>query len=673
MTPLRDSESETAHVAQIPRLPTHQRHRWVRWTVLALALPVLYVFLDVFLGRFNGWSGKQWQFYSLSLLASGALWTVFFSVIRRLYVTRRGWALVIALSASAFYGVNIVLVYGYLVTVGLMPNYYTFEYLFDAPLNSWFLLRDSFTPIHGVAVVLASFAVFGILYRFWPWNRHNRTTMPGSRWVVIALLAVYLVIQAVLHNNVRFVDQSYSADMTTATSLLRNVTQRVGGRTLGRSGLLARMPLPLPEFPAAGLKCDDGRPVNVLFILTESLRADAFGMYGNPEPASPFLDSLVAANPQTAIRFERALSNTSTTLIAMPCLFTGLSPVQEAILVHTMPVFWEYFKALGYETFFMTSQSHEWYNIKSFFQIKAIDQTYNKENSGYEFVNDLGIDDRYVVDHFLEWLARRDTVRAFAGVIQVNSTHYPYWTPEDARPFGTDSLWAKYNNATRYMDAQIGRFIRGLQTSGTLDHTLIVLTSDHGEAFMEHGILGHRDGYYREFLHIPMLWIVPPHLDGEFRPTERIERMRTNASVNVSNLDIIPTLLDFYGIWDSPAFSQMRTNLPGQSLIGRVDATRPIIACNNNQISRYRTGLSLVMDDCHYILNLDPGSKRQEEIYWWTNDPGEKATAIDRLDTDTRRAIYQAFSPYPLCRGIFESCGISLPPRQGHPDRPSLP
>jgi len=117
------------------------------------------------------------------------------------------------------------------------------------------------------------------------------------------------------------------------------------------------------------------------------------------------LDSLAANLHGTVARFDNAYASATMTYIAVPTLVTGVSPLASALTLHSQPTFWEYQKALGRETFFFTSQSQEWENIKTYFTIPQIDHYFNKETAGIGAKNDLGIDDHYVVFRLSELLS----------------------------------------------------------------------------------------------------------------------------------------------------------------------------------------------------------------------------------------------------------------------------
>ena len=147
-------------------------------------LPIVYVVLDIVFGRVGTWNATQWGYYVLSLAASLALWFVWWRTTRALRPRHPRIAVVLATIVGTVYGVNLVLVYGYVAFLGAMPNYYTFEFLLDEPLNSWIMLRDSLTLTHLVLFVPA--AAFFARWLYGPRRRARRrpSRLVRARWPV---------------------------------------------------------------------------------------------------------------------------------------------------------------------------------------------------------------------------------------------------------------------------------------------------------------------------------------------------------------------------------------------------------------------------------------------------------------------------------------------------------
>jgi arylsulfatase A-like enzyme len=174
----------------------------------------------------------------------------------------------------------------------------------------------------------------------------------------------------------------------------------------------------------------------------------------------------------------------------------------------------------------------------------------------------------------------------FFGVVHYGNTHVPYRVDPDRAPF-QPSLESKapgdneayrnhYKNAVHLQDATIGELIRFVRESPMGDRTVIVFTSDHGEAFREHGQLGHTGAVLDEEIHVPG-WVDAP--SGTLTDEEQ-DALRAAADEPVFHTDITPTLLDLMGLWKAPALAGHRSSMVGSSLL-RPLAEPPVLALTN--------------------------------------------------------------------------------------------
>jgi hypothetical protein len=105
-------------------------------------------------------------------------------------------------------------------------------------------------------------------------------------------------------------------------------------------------------------------------------------------------------------------------------------------------------------------------------------------------------------------------------------------TDEDIRHF-----IALYDGGIRYTDDHIGGFLTYLQDAGLYKDSLIIITSDHGEEFMEHGAFSHWQLYYRPNLHVPLIMHVPGYAGDKISIDELVK-----------SIDLLPTILDITGL-----------------------------------------------------------------------------------------------------------------------------
>jgi arylsulfatase A-like enzyme len=190
---------------------------------------------------------------------------------------------------------------------------------------------------------------------------------------------------------------------------------------------------------------------------------------------------------------------------------------------------------------------------------------------------------------FLRWLDGKDTEPFFAYLHYLD-VHWPYTRFPDGRPpasFGRAALperpphdaskadaWAegvgeaeiqalraRYDAEIAWIDAAVGELLDDLERRGLLEDTLVVVTSDHGEAFREHGRIQHGWEPYRELTHVPL--ILRPPVDWE--PFHRVEEI-------VGLVDVMPTVLDLVGaeIPDACQGRSLAAALRGEPLLPRV-------------------------------------------------------------------------------------------------------
>lgn len=167
----------------------------------------------------------------------------------------------------------------------------------------------------------------------------------------------------------------------------------------------------------------------------------------------------------------------------------------------------------------------------------------------------LGVerDDRRGFEALGDCLARRDPARPLFGPWELESTHFPYRYPAEFRrfePASSDafsprdpaSIANDYHDAIAWMDHRIGELLDGLEASGRADRTLVIVASDHGEAFYEHGQLFHGGGLHPEQSRVPLLVRVPEGLRTGY-PRAALAALDANRARPVQLADLAPTLI----------------------------------------------------------------------------------------------------------------------------------
>jgi len=191
---------------------------------------------------------------------------------------------------------------------------------------------------------------------------------------------------------------------------------------------------------------------------------------------------------------------------------------------------------------------------------------------------------------------------------------------------------ALYRGEIAWSDSNVGRLLDALARHGRLANAVIVVTSDHGEEFFEHGNRGHRNGLHDEVLRVPLL-IVPPVGDaagGDRATAGRPKGCVEAVDAQVSLSDIAPTLLEFAGVSLPPTMSgrPLRAACFGAKLDPRSLFSSLIVpAIEEGKPVLWRTE-SLRRDTKKFVLVFryaEPGGLklRGASLYDLRADPGE--------------------------------------------------
>lgn len=281
----------------------------------------------------------------------------------------------------------------------------------------------------------------------------------------------------------------------------------------------------------------------------------------------------------------------STTAVSVAVLWSGLPPTASRRDLHRAPLLWEYAHAAGFRTAYWTSQNLLFANAGTWLEglplTHFVSATDLEANPTYE----LGADDGKLVDVVLRDLPSMMTAAApFVGVVHLSNTHFPYAIDAADAPFQPEShafgagdaapVHNRYLDAIHRQDALVARLVGELRRMPGGDDVLVVFVSDHGEQIRERGAIGHTWGIYDEEVRVPFWIDAPPRL---LTPSETAS-LRGLANAPVTQLDVLPTLLDLVGLWEAPEITPFRRAMPGQSLLRGGTRGRPVVLTNCSSI-----------------------------------------------------------------------------------------
>jgi choline-sulfatase len=282
--------------------------------------------------------------------------------------------------------------------------------------------------------------------------------------------------------------------------------------------------------------------LNVLFVLVDTLRADRLHAYGYERETSPNLDALAA----TGIRFAHQVSQSSWTKCSMASLWTGLYPIRTRVLRAydaispdaVMPA--EIFQQAGYRT--AAIWRNGWiapnFGFSQGFEIYLSPRSQRSEKARVRRLENPNVslqgDDADILVSAFEFLRAYGHERWFLYLHLMDVHQYAY--SEESALFGTDYS-DSYDNSIHWVDSLLGHLFDELAKRGLRERTLIVFSSDHGEAFGEHDGEGHARNVYGEVTQTP--WILSPPF--RFEPGIVVE-------ARSENVDLWPTVLELVGL-----------------------------------------------------------------------------------------------------------------------------
>ncbi|WP_437735226.1 sulfatase-like hydrolase/transferase [Sorangium sp. So ce1335] len=549
-----------------------------RYGPLFLAVPLLLVVIvDVAIrgDRLLALSGKHVASYLGAMLESAALWgLLLFSASARRGASRWIAALLFVLLATLSLGGQLYFHRQYATYLNL-----------DATLFGTSLSASLFGQLRADGENFLRSVLPPLLLAIALVWLGRRIVRPGStaRARAARLAAPAAVVAAfILPCSYRTV-QASTPDVIYFHAIGGLIKELVGVQTTAQVRPGLRTPPALPEVTPA-----PGPRRNVLFILTESVRADAtcsaraLAEDGAPAPCpgTPRIDAAAPGRlPLTQMR-----SNASTTAIGLAVLWSGLQPIATREELHTAPLVFDYADAAGFDSAYWTSHHMMFANSRLYVQDLPVSHQCGATELDPLADIDLGADDRLLSAHVRsELLSLREP---FLAVAHFGNTHVPYLVdPEDApfqpaleskAPDDNDAYHNFYRNAVYRQDAAIAELIRFVRSSPVGDRTVIVFTSDHGEAFREHGQLGHTGSILDEEIRVPGWVDAPP---GALTDAEE-GALRAARDELVFHTDVAPTLLDLMGLWDAPALAGYRAAMVGRSLLRPLPAPAALALTN---------------------------------------------------------------------------------------------
>lgn len=376
---------------------------------------------------------------------------------------------------------------------------------------------------------------------------------------------------------------------------------------------------------------DEPPPPHVIVLSLDTVRADRLGCYGGEATTTPCLDALAAG----ADRYRSCVAPAPWTLPSHASMFTGLFPFEhgthgfrvEEYVDNAHPLHPDHLtlaegmSAAGYATAALVANT---VYLANRFGLSQGFETYEVRRQGAAAMTNRalalvdGRDDDRPVFLFVNYMDahRPYGMRPQAELARLPAEEHPAQLLERLceqvmlegaapGPLG-DRVSALYDEGLQGLDREVGRLLEGLEERGLLDGAMVVVTSDHGEAFGEHGVVEHGKDLYEPLVSVPLIVKRPGQVKGD-------------------ELEGVASLVDIAGLIAKVVPGAAGRELRGD--FGRVPGNHPVttevhfarpreLQLYGEQFQRER----LALREGRYKLITGAGGL---ELYDLASDPGE--------------------------------------------------
>jgi len=401
--------------------------------------------------------------------------------------------------------------------------------------------------------------------------------------------------------------------------------------------------------------------MNIILISLDTLRADHLGCYGYERDTSPNIDSLL----EDSVFFEEVFAHSSWTLPSHLSMLFSLNSASHQVYYNTqkidnsLPSLASYLRDNGYVTYAFTgggyvssiygfAKGFDWYDepvggrnapladdeAERLYEYTSDWIEKNQDKQFFLFLHTFQIHGPYQCpEPWIETYLNKDAKWKGLGLrllLEEKGQEFPF-TPEER-----ENIKALYDGEIKYTDETLIKpLIEFLKKNDLYDNTLLIVTSDHGEEFYEHGGWLHSRTLYNELIKVPLIIKFPSskYKGNKVKPKARL-------------IDIMPTVLDVCSI------NYPKDSLEGESLID-------LIAGNEKEDRTFISDLAYkdIYDPCPSLIATNEGdikvivekSKngiKSIETYDLENDPEEQSQSVFHKAVKVRNDILAFIEEY---------------------------
>jgi uncharacterized protein len=335
----------------------------------------------------------------------------------------------------------------------------------------------------------------------------------------------------------------------------RSLAKKLGVKDNSRNNLKVKLSDTALNYPLEKLRIETpARPLNVVWLVAESWRWDML---------DPEITPAAWEFSQRSHHFLNHYSGGNGTRMGLFSMFYGLYGPYWFDFLNTRrsPVIMDVLQQQKYQMSMYTSARFSYPEFDKTLFVSIPRDSLHDHNTGQGWQRD-----RENVTDLIQYIKKRDQKRPFMTFMFFESPHARYYFPEESilrKEYLQDFNYAtmnlekdieliknRYINSCHHLDSQFARIIEFLEREDLLNNTIVILTGDHGEEFMEKGRWGHGSTFVEEQIKTPFVLWIPNTGNGS------VEKL-------TSHLDIASTLLPFLGVTNPPEDYSLGFNLLG--------------------------------------------------------------------------------------------------------------
>ncbi|MHC4365415.1 MAG: sulfatase-like hydrolase/transferase [Planctomycetota bacterium] len=483
------------------------------------------------------------------------------------FIRPRRWVIRVVCILAAVVCTWSVMSAGWLIRTGTQILPTVLLPLFRDPLNSLGIIGVNLAKMPAAAIILLGPSAVALSFFFFVLARpvppgYNRKLFAGRIVISVTLVIVAVLVRggAPKRRSAQVVSEGlrYNCQLRAITFfLLSGSARRARADLADASRKISDCDLVQLARPPR----THGPGQNIVIVVLEGVQYRYTSLYNKENNLTPYLTSLA----EQGVEFVNTRSTLTHTTKVLFSLLTGRFPSVSQDLAEAVPAVKPYAsiatilkQRLNFRTAFFQSAKGNFESRPGLVYNLGFEKFWARDDLGdpNDFLGYLACDEFSMLEPIIEWIKADEA--PFLLTILCSVTHDPYQVPEWFAEPAREPL-ERYKQAIFYTDKFIAALDVELAKLNLRNETVFCVIGDHGEAFGEHGLLGHERIGFEEVLHIPFCLRAPFLVE----PAQKIRQA-------VSSVDLTPTLLGLLG------FDIRMGNFDGVNVLASIPADRKV-------------------------------------------------------------------------------------------------